>query len=537
MAAQVDIDVLIIGSGASGAAAAWNLSSTNLKIMCLEQGQRMDPLDYPSTTKSWETRRRSDFSFSPNVRKLSADYPINDKASPIAISNFNALGGGTILYSGHFPRFHPSDFKAKTLDGVAEDWPITYKQLEPYFSLNHKMMGVSGLAGDPAYPPIDELLPPIPLGKMGEKIAGGFNKLGWHWWPSYSAIITRNMNGREKCINLGPCNMGCPQGAKSSVDITYWPLALHNGVILKTNCRVREIVVGQKDKAEGVIYYDENNNEVFQRARLVIVACNGVGTPRLLLNSKSEYFPEGLANRSGLVGKNLMLHPLGYVEGTFEEQLDSHLGPQGCCLQSQEFYETDKSRGYVRGYTMQILRGAGPIETAMAGIMKREIPAGELHHEKFAESFGHKIGMGIIVEDLPEETNTVTLDPDLKDSHGIPAPKINYTLGENSKKMLEHGLSRGKEVMKVAGAIREYSYGPVRHSGWHLMGTTRMGTDPEKSVVNEIGQSHDVKNLFIVDSSIFVTSGGVNPVSTMQALSLYITNAIKEKMGTNTGWI
>lgn len=528
-----DVDVLIIGSGASGAAAAWNLSQTNLKIMCIEQGERTDPLQYPSTTKNWELRRRTDYNFSPNVRKLPADYPINDKESPIAISNFNALGGGTILYSGHFPRFHPSDFNVKTLDGVADDWPITYRQLEPYFSLNHKMMGVSGLAGDPAYPPIDELLPPIPLGKMGEKIATGFNKLGWHWWPSYSAIITRSINGRDKCINLGPCNMGCPQGAKSSVDITYWPVALQNGVILKTNCCVREIVVNEKDKAEGVIFYDENNNEVFQKAHIVIIACNGVGTPRLLLNSKSKNFPDGLANRSGLVGKNLMLHPLGYVEGTFKEQLDSHLGPQGCCLQSQEFYETDKTRGFVRGYTMQILRGAGPVETAMAGIMKREIPYGKLHHEKFEEAFGHKIGMGIIVEDLPEETNTVTLDPELKDNRGIPAPKISYKMSENSKKMLEHGLSKGKEVMRAAGSIREYAYGPVRHAGWHLMGTARMGTNPQNAVVNEIGQAHDVKNLFIVDSSIFVTSGGVNPVSTMQALSLFITDVIKKNIGSS----
>lgn len=527
-----DLDVLIIGSGASGAAAAWSLSQTNLKIMCLEQGGRMDPLQYPSTQKNWETRRKSDFGFSPNTRKLTSDYPINDKNSPIAVSNFNALGGGTILYSGHFPRFHPSDFKVKTLDGVADDWPLTYEQLEPFFSLNHKMMGVSGLAGDPAYPPIDELLPPIPLGKMGEKIATGFNKLGWHWWPSYSAIITRSINGRDKCINLGPCNMGCPQGAKSSVDITYWPLALNNGVILKMNCRVKEIVVDQNDRAEGVVYFNEDGVEVFQRARLVIVACNGVGTPRLLLNSKSKNFPDGLANRSGLVGKNLMLHPLGYVEGTFKENLESHLGPQGCCLQSQEFYETDANRGFVRGYTMQILRGAGPVETALSGVMKREIPTGEQHHEKFEESFGHKIGMGIIVEDLPEETNTVTLDPELKDANGIPAPKIDYTMSENSLKMLEHGLAKGKEVMAAAGSIKEYAHGPVRHAGWHLMGTARMGLDPEKSVVNEIGQSHDVKNLFIVDSSIFVTSGGVNPVSTMQALSLYIAEAIKSKIST-----
>ena len=528
--AEKIVDILIIGAGPSGAAAAWSLSETNLSIMCLEQGDRMDALDYPSTKRNWEVLRQKEYHVSPNVRKLETDYPINDKDSPIAISNFNAVGGGTILYSGHFPRFHPSDFKVRTLDGVADDWPVDYTQLEPFFSENDKMMGISGIADDPAYPPIDGLLPPIPLGQMGETIGKGFNKLGWHWWPSYSAIITRSYKGREKCTNLGPCNTGCAQGAKSSVDITYWPYALRNGVKLKTRSRVREITVNETGRATGVIYYNAGGVECRQKASIVIVACNGVGTPRLLLNSCSVNFPDGLANRSGLVGKNLMLHPLGYVEGVFDEPMDSYLGPQGCCIQSQEFYETDTKRGFLRGYTMQILRGHGPIETALSGVARREIPWGIDHHRAFANRFGHTIGMGIIVEDLPQLHNTVTLDSDLVDTNGIPAPKITYKMSENSKKMLVHGFARGKEVMEAAGSKKTFAFGPVRETGWHLMGTTRMGKDPKNSVVNEWGRSHDVSNLFIVDSSIYVTSGGVNPVSTMQALSLYIADSVKKNM-------
>lgn len=523
-----DIDVLIIGAGASGAAAAWNLSSAGISVMCLEQGEQQDPDQYPSTNVNWESFKYTTSNVSPNVRNLPSDYPINDKDSPIAIANFNAVGGSTVLYSGHFPRFHPSDFKVRTLDGVADDWPIDYKLLEPYFDLNDRMMGVAGLPDDPAYPPINIYFPPIPLGKIGEVIGRGFNKLGWHWWPSYSAILTREHNGRGKCINLGPCNTGCPQGAKASVDITYWPAALGNGVILKTNARVREIVVNESDIATGAIYYDEVGVEHFQPAKIVILACNGVGTPRLLLNSKSKNFPDGLANRSGLVGKNLMLHPLGYVEGVFEDQLLSHLGPHGCCLQSQEFYETDISRGFVRGYTMQLLRGPGPLETALSGFLRREIPIGLNHHKEMRNRFGKTIGMGIIVEDLPEPENQVTLDPSLKDRFGIPAPKIAYRLSENSKKMLAHGLDRGKEVMKAAGAKNVSTFGPVRNTGWHLMGTARMGISPKSSVVNEIGQSHDVRNLFIVDSSVFVTGGGVNPASTLQAIALYVSDQIKK---------
>jgi len=162
------IDVLIVGAGATGAAVAWSLSSTSLNIMCLEQGDRMEASEYPSTKRNWEILREHEYHVSPNVRKLPADYPINDKGSPIAIANFNAVGGSTILYSGHFPRFHPSDFRVKSLDGVADDWPIDYRQLEPFFALNDKMMGVSGLSGDPAYPQIDGLLPPVALGRMGE---------------------------------------------------------------------------------------------------------------------------------------------------------------------------------------------------------------------------------------------------------------------------------------------------------------------------------------------------------------------------------
>ena len=260
------------------------------------------------------------------------------------------------------------------------------------------------------------------------------------------------------------------------------------------------------------------------------MACNGVGTPRLLLNSRSRLFPDGLANGSGLVGKNLMFHPVGVVQGTFEECLDSHMGPQGCCMLSQEFYETDPSRDFVRGYTMQITRGAGPVSTALQGRASGAIPWGEGHHSAFGRVFDHIASVVILCEDLPEEHNTVTLDPTLVDSDGIPAPKITYRVSENSRKMLDHGLMRGTEVMAAAGAEHIRSLGPIKTAGWHLMGTARMGKDPKKSVVNEWGRSHDVRNLFIVDGSIFVTSAGLNPTSTIQALALYVADSMKKNL-------
>ena len=517
-------DVVIVGAGATGAAVAWSLGAAGLRVVCLEQGGHMQPSEYPSTTVRWEHHKATDYHFSPNVRKRAADYPINDADSPIAIANFNAVGGSTILFSGHFPRFHPSDFRVRTLDGVASDWPIGYDTLEPFYAQNDAMMGVSGLAGDPAYPPIGNLLPPIPMGRMGEAMGRGFNQLGWHWWPAYSAIVTRPFKGRSPCVNLGPCNTGCAQGAKSSVDVSYWPQALRDGVELRTGARVSQVGTDAQGRADGVWYFDPEGNRQFQKARCVVLACNGVGTPRLLLNSHCAQFP----NRSDQVGRNLMLHPLGYVEGQFKDPLDAHLGPQGCSIYSHAFYETDPSRGFVRGYTMQVLRGPGPVETAISGLGRREIPMGAMHHQAFAERFGRTVGMGIIVEDLPEAHNRVTLDTELTDAHGIAAPKISYTLSENSKKMLSHGLKHGRQAMQAAGALKTSGFGPVKSAGWHLMGTARMGLDPAASVVNAQGRCHDVPNLYIVDSSLFVTSAGVNPTSTMQALALYIADGMKK---------
>lgn len=524
------VDVLIIGAGASGAAVAWSLADTGMHIVCLEQGDWANSSEYPSTRQDWEIQQYGPWSINPNVRGLKSDYPINNSESPITVVNFNGVGGGTVLYAAHFPRLHPSDFKVKTLDGVAADWPLDYEDLDPYFAQNDRMMGVSGLAGDPMYPPKQPPLPPIPLGLVGETIARGYNKLGWHWWPSDSAIITQPYEGRDKCLNLGPCMSGCSQGAKSSTDITYWPEAIRKGVELRTRCRVREITLNEDGMADGVIYYDADGDECHLQTEVVVMACNGVGTPRILLNSKSERFPDGLANSSGLVGKNLMFHPVGFAQGLFEERLDSHMGPRGCCILSKEFYETDESRGFVRGYNMQITRGPGPLGTALQGHATGEIPWGPGHHEAFDRLFDHTASVGVLYEDLPEEHNTVSLDSEQVDSDGIPAAKINYTMSENSEKMMAHGLERAEEVLRAAGAREVTTAGPIKEAGWHLLGTARMGDDPSTSVVDPRGRSHDVKNLFIVDGSIFVTSGGLNPTSTIQALALYIADNMKKNL-------
>jgi choline dehydrogenase-like flavoprotein len=524
------VDVLIIGSGAAGAAFAWSLAETRMNILCLEQGDWMKSDSYPGMSTGWEVRQLGDFALSPNARGRSEDYPVNDSASPIQASMFNAVGGSTIMYAAHFPRFHPSDFRVKTLDGVADDWPVDYERLAPFYDVNAHMMGVSGLAGDPMYPPKEVPLPPVALGKLGETLAKGFNRLGWHWWPSDSAITTQEHEGRAPCINAGTCLLGCAQGAKASTDVTYWPPALRQGVTLKTRCRVREITVAENGMADGVIYYDADGVERRQKAHVVVVACNGIGTPRLLLNSRSKLFPDGLANRSGLVGKNLMFHPYAMVTGVFDEPLEGYKGPTGCCIMSQEFYETDRSRGFIRGYSFEIVRSFGPVSTAMRGMQWGRIPWGAEHHRAFAELFDRTAGMVVICEDLPETTNCVSLDPDLTDSNGIPAPKVTYRLSENSSKMLQHCVARATEVLEAAGAKETVAEAPLPFAGWHLMGTARMGNDPQTSVVNEWGRSHDVRNLFLIDGSIFVTAAAVNPTNTIQALALYIADTMKQNL-------
>ncbi len=421
------VDVLIIGAGASGAAVAWSLAETKMHIVCLEQGGWMNPATYPSTGRDWEARFFGDYSPSPNIRGRPEDYPINDDNSPIKVVNFNAVGGSTIMYTAHFPRLHPSDFRVKSLDGVADDWPVDYDTLAPFFAENDRMMGVSGLAGDPARSaatPADAAAAARPLrrdaGQGDEPARLALVAIGHH-------RRDRRLRGSRASASISAiARPACAQGAKASTDITYWPAAQRAGVELRTHCRVREITTDEHGMAAGVVYYDADGKEQFQAAHVVVLACNGVGTPRLLLNSASGRFPNGLANSSGLVGKNLMFHPYAQVYGYVAGETDSNRAPP-TCLWSKEFYETDKSRGFVRGYTFQFGRGVGPIMEAVQSEAKGLLPWGAGHHAAFRRLNGHRLTLSAICEDLPEEHNRVTLDPVLKDSNGVPSPRINYT--------------------------------------------------------------------------------------------------------------
>ena len=521
-------DVLVIGSGAAGAAVTERLSSHGVKVVCLEQGKWVDAKDYPSADPDWEVSlRRGPWNMNPNTRRLPEDYPVVTGGSdPPRILMFNAVGGSTIHWAAHFVRFHPSDFRVHSLDGVGDDWPITYEDLEEYYEANDRVIGVSGLAGDPANPPRSPRpTPPLPLGMLGEKIGSGFNNLGWYWWVSDNAIISRFYNGRPGCALHGKCQYGCPIAAKASTDVTYWPKALKQGAVLTTRARVREISLDSQGRARGAVYFDAEGNLQEQLARVVVICCNGVGTPRLLLNSKSKLFPDGLANSSGQVGKNFMLHPFRFVEGVFEERMDGWKGPYGIPAMSQHFYETDPTRGFVRGYTFLLERSHGPVHQAWGGHTGNPIPWGKDHHRVMKERFAHIIRVSVMGEDLPKERNRVELDSEAKDSNEIPGPRVLYHLSQNSRRMLDHGARMAKRVLEAAGAYKTFDSGPVQPVT-HLMGTARMGSHPGRSVVNKFHQAHDVENLFIVDGSSFVTAAAVNPTSTIGALALRAADTI-----------
>jgi choline dehydrogenase-like flavoprotein len=514
-------DVVVIGAGAAGAVATKRLAEAGFDVVCLEQGVWPDYSTSRVADDLLELAAGKEWAWSPNQRQGVADYPVEDSESDVGVLMWNGVGGSTVLYGGIWMRLMPSDFRVRSLDGVGDDWPVTYDDLVPYWERIEEDFAVSGLPGDPAFPRLDRYpLPGAPIGRAGRRLARAHNELGWHWWPGSNAIATRPYRDMGPCVQRAACMWGCVNRAKGSTDITHWPAAIERGARLVCGARVARIETDARGRATGVLYVDASGSEHRQEGDVVILAANGIGTPRLLLLSDSPSHPDGLANSSGLVGKRLMLHPFTTVVGVFEEDLQTTQGVFGQLIYSLEFYETDPTRDFVRGAKWNLLATGGPLSMIRPFPWGNDQVWGERFHEKVAQRLGHAASWGIVAEDLPEERNRVELDPGLTDSNGFPAPKVVYSTSENTQRLLAFNVARARESLEAAGAVDVIEAPQIRETGWHLLGTAKMGSDPATSVVDEWGRAHDVPNLYILDGSVWPTSSGTNPTPTIAAFSL-----------------
>ncbi len=520
------VDVVIVGAGVGGALTALTLAQAGLNVVCLEQGGWTRPEDHPHYSPDWDYQRATRWSTAPNIRRRTQDYPIDTRdENPLM---WNGVGGSSVVYTATWPRFRPSDFRKGAEHGLQPDWPFTYEDLAPWYDTHDALVGVSGLAGDPAIPERGPFqTPPVSPGPLGTVSGRGFEKLGWHFWPMPCAILGAPYKGRPACNNCGSCQSGCPTGALNDYSITVWPQAIAAGADLRTFARVERIETGPDGRATGVVYVDRQTGLRFQQdADVVVVAANGVGTSRLLLLSENAQHPHGLANSSDQVGRNLMHHGLALVEIWSPERTDSHQGIISAVYICEEFAETDPTRGFINGVTLHITRQNGAGYQANGAHSGNAAPWGTAHHEWFRRHFGFGFNVLVVGDDLPIATNRVTLSDTLTDTDGLPAPHLTYKLDPNDRRQIDFGIARALDLAEAIGATDTRVNDLTNASGeytppaWHLMGTCRMGTDPEASVVNQWHQSWDVPNLYIIDGSVLPTGGAVNPTSTIGALAM-----------------
>lgn len=519
-------DVVVIGSGAGGGVIAKELSEAGLTVIVIEAGRRYRPYDeYPTHALDFEVIAGNTFA-PPDYRRDLYTVPRN---LPYNYCRAKGVGGSTLIYHAMNPRFHESDFRVYSEDGLADDWPITYADLESYYTKVEYELGVSGPDGpdrNPFEPPRSKPYPTPPheFNMASRTIKRGADRLGLHLVREPLAIPTQDWNGRPACISAGTCTMGCKISAKSSIDVTYIPKAEKTGrVEIRTECMARKISVDGDGKASSVVYFDRHGEEKEVFARAIVVAGNAVETARLLLLSKSGRFPHGLANSSGLVGKRFMEHLSVFAYGIFPERIDPWRGvPTGGII--QDFYATNSANGFARGWTTSVENdNQWPLATA-----NRIEGWGAEHKTRMKAIFGHAVGVASDGEQLPAESNQITLDESVKDNHSLPVPRITNQWQENDKRMIEAMSRSHAQILEAAGATEIEVHPCVAGGSSHYLGTCRMGADPSSSVVDPWCRAHDVPNLFIGDGSVFVTSAAVNPALTISALAARTADGIIE---------
>jgi choline dehydrogenase-like flavoprotein len=523
------VDFIVVGSSASGGVVARELSQAGFSVIVFEQGPRLTAADFEHDEFK--------YFYLSGITNNPATSPQTFRDDPAATAQrpprgnsliyARMVGGSSNHFTANYWRFHEIDFHERSLRGSIAgtgfaDWPISYQELEPYYGKVEWEVGVSGLAhASPFDPPRTRPYPmaPLPVKSSGVLLERGARAIGLHPYPAPMAIASEPFRGRPACVHCGFCiGFGCEVRAKSSALYTMIPEAEATG-----RCEVRaesyvfRVGIGPHNRVTGVHYFDRDKRERFQRARAVVVSANGAETARLLLNSAGKGYEHGLANSSGLVGKYLMFNQNSTVHAEFERELNEYKSVQVTRV-VHDFYDSDPTRGFYGGGGIDGRMGPEPATWALGD--GGELPQWGAEYKSRLEAFRRSMVAAGHCTSLALESNSVSIDPTLKDAWGIPAMRVTYKDHPDDLAMAKFLQDRCVEIMQAAGA-RKVWRGAVRNSrgGVHLLGTCRMGNDPANSVVDKYHRTHDVRNLFLCDGSSFVTSGRGQPTETIQALA------------------
>jgi choline dehydrogenase-like flavoprotein len=529
------VDFVIIGSGAAGGIIAKELSTAGHTVVVLEQGPRLTErqFDHDEYGTFMQGHNINDPAKQPHTFRGNAQQTAQKRQ---VLIYGRLVGGSNAHFTGNFWRMRPGDFnEASRLGGIKgtalADWPLTYEELEPYYTKAEWELGVSGEPG-PFDPPRSRPypMPPLPVKSSGVLLEKGARALGLHPQASQMAINSRTYNGRPACQHCGFCLLFmCEFRAKSTSMAVMLPLAEATGRCeVRPNSYVAQIEVGTDGRATGVTYFDAANRMQRQRAKAVVVCANGSETPRLLLNSASSRFPHGLANSSGIVGKHLMFNSYTEVHAQFEHPLNEFKSVQNTRM-VLDFYATDLKRGFYGGGGIDGRFGRYPVTFALGGLAPGSPTWGEAYARQLQQQFTRTMAFGCHGTSLPLESNNITLDPSLKDAWGLPCMRVTYTDHPDDLKASTFLSGHAADIAQAAGALKVWRDPVVPQTqAVHLLGTCRMGNDPRTSVVDRFNRTHDVRNLFICDGSSMVTSSRGQPTETISALAFRAGEHIAE---------
>ncbi len=426
-------------------------------------------------------------------------------------------GGSALHHYACWFRLHPEDFEFHSRNGVGSDWPISYGDLRPHYDRVQEEVGLSGDAEAEVWRPdgAPYPMPPLPTFAQGDLLAQGFEAQGLRTAPLPLAINSLPYKGRPSCIYDGWCDAGCPTGALANPLVLHLGAAERAGAELRAHCHVSRVLTNARGtRATGVEYFSSEGERQVQPADQVILAAFAIQNPRILLNSATPKHSAGLANSSGTLGRFLAAHITADVWGLFAEETDNHLGVTGGQLVCQEGYSWGAGRGFVGSYQWLIAKAMKPNDLLGIAGSRPELYGKQL--DRFLHRAAkHCAAMSLVGESIPLEENRVQLGSN-KDRFGVAEAEVEHGFGPDALKLFEHAMKEGESIFRAAGSEETWHGGAQT---MHIMGGTRMGGDPSRSVCDSYGRSHDIPNLFVAGSSLFPSVGGVNPTFTLTALA------------------